>query len=497
MRRAAVSLIAVTALVVAAASLAVALSAGTDAGVEISADGTRVDFVSPAGFGWREGIRAGQEVVVLADSGSTGGWRLQTRMGDILFTADANAFDAVLRESVPVTVAATFIGGLAVILLRGRRRWVTAAACLSLAAAVPSLQLAGNIAMSSFAMGAAALAPAVWLAWRPRLPVATSLVLSAAAAVLILAWLVARLDAAPSYDQLESIRGALAFLATTAVVVGSVVVPVLGDLRAEVRRPRLGDTLLVAISAGLAFGLVAILSPVVAGALLLGAVLLVPAWRRWFAGRAERMLLSDLREQARLDAAEAERAHLARELHDVPLQQLAGIIRRLELLPEARAESDELRTVAEQLRGVATELRPPVLDDLGLAPALEFLAEAASTDEVAVVAEVGDRTCLEAGGRPPPTVELAVFRVAQEAVTNALRHAAPTQVRLAGEVAADRVTLAIIDDGRGLDEAEARAAGRRGRLGLASMRRRAEAIEAELDIHGSEKGTRVAIRWTR
>src|SRR3990172_2807035 len=99
MRRAAVSLIAVTALVVAAASLAVALSAGTDAGVEISADGTRVDFVSPAGFGWREGIRAGQEVVVLADSGSTGGWRLQTRMGDILFTADANAFDAVLRES--------------------------------------------------------------------------------------------------------------------------------------------------------------------------------------------------------------------------------------------------------------------------------------------------------------------------------------------------------------------------------------------------------------
>jgi len=283
----------------------------------------------------------------------------------------------------------------------------------------------------------------------------------------------------------------------TAVVLGSVVSPVLGDLRAEVRRPRLGDTLLVAISAGLAFGLVAILSPVVAGALLLGAVLLVPAWRRWFAGRAERMLLSDLREQARLDAAEAERAHLARELHDVPLQQLAGIIRRLELLPEARAESDELRTVAEQLRGVATELRPPVLDDLGLAPALEFLAEAASTDEVAVVAEVGDRTCLEAGGRPPPTVELAVFRVAQEAVTNALRHAAPTQVRLAGEVAADRVTLAIIDDGRGLDEAEARAAGRRGRLGLASMRRRAEAIEAELDIHGSEKGTRVAIRWTR
>ncbi|OGO51900.1 MAG: hypothetical protein A2V84_10785 [Chloroflexi bacterium RBG_16_70_13] len=146
---------------------------------------------------------------------------------------------------------------------------------------------------------------------------------------------------------------------------------------------------------------------------------------------------------------------------------------------------------------MATELRPPVLDDLGLAPALEFLAEAASTEDVAVVDEVEDLTSLDAGGRPPATVELAVFRVAQEAVANALRHAGATEIRLAGEVAADRVTLAIIDDGRGLDEAEARAAGRRGRLGLASMRRRAEAIEAELDIHGSEKGTRVAIRWTR
>jgi signal transduction histidine kinase len=242
---------------------------------------------------------------------------------------------------------------------------------------------------------------------------------------------------------------------------------------------------------------VAILSPVIAAALLFGAVLVVPAWRRWFAARAERMLLADLRESARLDAVEAERAHLSRELHDVPLQQLAGIIRRLELLPEARAESEELRAVAEQLRGVATELRPPVLDDLGLAPALEFLAEAASTDEVAVVAEIEDLTSLDVGGRPPAEVELAVFRVAQEAVANALRHAQASEIRLAGEVAAGRIVLSVTDDGRGLDEAEARAAARRGRLGLASIRRRAEAIDAEVDISGSPEGTRVAVRWAR
>jgi signal transduction histidine kinase len=489
--------VAVTALVTASAATAVALFGNVDAGVEIAADGRRVTFVSPAGFAWLDGIRPGQAIVTLPGLDPAGGWRIQTKAGDSLFTSEAAAFDDVLRETLPFAVAATLLGGLAVTLLRGRRRWVTAAACLSLAAAVPSLQLSGSFAMSSFAMGAATLAPTLWLAWRPRLPVVASIVLSAAAAVFIFAWLVARFWAASSYDQLETVRGVTAFLAMTAVAVGSVVVPILGDLRAEVHRPRVGDTLLLAISAGLALGLVAILSPVIAAALLFGAVLVVPAWRRWFAARAERMLLADLRESARLDAVEAERAHLSRELHDVPLQQLAGIIRRLELLPEARAESEELRAVAEQLRGVATELRPPVLDDLGLAPALEFLAEAASTDEVAVVAEVEDLTSLAVGGRPPAEVELAIFRIAQEAVANALRHAQASEISLAGEVAADRVVLTVTDDGRGLDEAEARAAGRRGRLGLASIRRRAEAIDAEVDISGSRDGTRVAVRWTR
>jgi signal transduction histidine kinase len=497
LRRAAVSLVAVTAMVVASAATAASLVAEAEAGIEIAPDGSRIAFVSPAGFAWLDGIRAGQAIVTLPGSDPTGGWRLETRAGDQRFVSEAGPFDAALRETLPFAVAAMLLGSLAVILLRGRRRWVTAAACVSLAAAVPSLQLSGSVAISSFAMGAATLAPALWLAWRPRLPVAASIVLSTTATVLILAWLVARLWAASSYDQLETVRGVTAFLAMTAVAIGSVVAPIVGDLRAEVHRPRVGDTILLAISAGLALGFVAILSPVVAGALLFGAVLVVPAWRRWFAARAERMLLADLRESARLDAVEAERAHLSRELHDAPLQQLAGIIRRLELLPEARAESDELRAVAEQLRGVATELRPPVLDDLGLAPALEFLAETASTDEVAVVAEVEDLTSLDVGGRPPAAVELAIFRVAQEAVANALRHAQASEICLAGEVAAGRVVLTVTDDGRGLDEAEARAAGRRGRLGLASIRRRAEAIDAEVDISGSREGTRVAVRWTR
>jgi signal transduction histidine kinase len=274
-------------------------------------------------------------------------------------------------------------------------------------------------------------------------------------------------------------------------------VPLKRERPTTANRTRIGEVLLVAVPAGVAVGFLAVASQLAAIAIVLAAILAVPAWRRWFAARAERTLLADLRDHARLEATETERAHLARELHDVPLQELAGIIRRLELLPEARAETDQLRAVAAQLRGVATELRPPVLDDLGLAPALEFLAETASTDLVAVTAEVEDRTSLEPGGRPPAEVELAVFRIAQEAVANACRHAQAGNVRLRGEVSPGRVALVVTDDGRGLDEAEARAASRRGRLGLASIRRRAEAVDAEVDISGSPAGTRVAVRWAR
>jgi signal transduction histidine kinase len=497
LRRAALSLVAVTALVVASAATAASLVGNADAGVALSADGDRVDWVSPAGFAWEAGIRAGQTVVSLRDSGSPDGWRLETLAGDQKVSADATSIDAWLRGLLPLAVAATLVGALAVILLRGNRRWVTAAACISLAAAVPAIELYGKVETSTFAMGSAALAPAIWLAWRPRLPPAASAAVTGVVVVFLAAWVVARLEALPDYDRLEAIRTAVAFAGMIVVVTASVIVPIVREGPASIGRPAVGDTLVLAIAVGIALGLLAILSPLIGGILLLAAVLLVPAWRRWLAAGAERMLLADLRESARLEAAEAERAHLSRELHDAPLQQLAGIIRRLELLPGARAESEELRAVAEQLRGVATELRPPVLDDLGLAPALEFLAEAASTDEVAVVAEVEDLTSLDVGGRPPAAVELAIFRVAQEAVANALRHAQASEISLAGEVAAGRVVLTVTDDGRGLDEAEARAAGRRGRLGLASIRRRAEAIDAEVDISGSREGTRVAVRWTR
>jgi signal transduction histidine kinase len=495
LRRLALAAVAVAALVAGGAATAVSLIGRIDAGVIVSNVGDRIVSVAPSGFAWQAGIRPGQAVIEFVSSDAPGGWRLVTQGNGERHEFEATVRDMALREYLALGIAATLLGGLAVVLLRGHRRWVSAAACAGLAAAVPLLEASGRVGISTLSLGAAALAPAVWIAWRPRMPISASTALTAAAVLLIAAWAVARLGALPAYVSLEVIRNAIAFVGTAGVIVGSVIVPILWEGRATAGRPRIGEVLLVAAPVGVALGLMAIEAREIAVAIVLVAILAVPAWRRWFAARAERTLLADLRDHARLEATEAERAHLARELHDVPLQELAGIIRRLELLPEARAETDQLRAVAAQLRGVATELRPPVLDDLGLAPALEFLAETASTDLVAVTAEVEDRTSLEPGGRPPAEVELAVFRIAQEAVANARRHAQASNVRLRGEVSPDRVALAVTDDGRGLDEEEARAAGRRGRLGLASIRRRAAAIDAEVDISGSAAGTRVEVRW--
>jgi signal transduction histidine kinase len=498
-RRLGTTLVAVAALVAAVAATAASLAGDVEPGASLSEAGDRIAAVSATGFAWRAGIRPGQQIIAITDSTSASGWHLVTEINGHRFSVASATYESALRATLPLGIVAMLAGGLAVVFLRAHRRWVAAAASVGLAAAAPAMSLVGDPLSSTVFMGAAVVAPTLWLAWRPRLTVVVSIAASAAVALLVGAWVLARLGANPAYDGLERLREGVAILGAAGVVAISVALPILRDGPSPITRPRIADALLVAGVAGLALGaaVVASVSPWIIGAVLLATILLLPAWRRWVASRAERTLLADLREHARMEAAEAERAHLARELHDAPLQQLAGVIRRLEVIPAARAESDALRAVAEQLRGVATELRPPILDDLGLAPALEFLAESASTSELPVRAEVDDRTSPDPANRPPADVELAVFRVAQEAVANAVRHARASEIRLSAEVAPDQVALVVVDDGRGLSAAVARAAGRRGRLGLASIRRRAQAIDAEVSISGSEAGTRVAMRWHR
>ncbi|HAI20495.1 MAG TPA: histidine kinase, partial [Clostridiales bacterium UBA8153] len=139
----------------------------------------------------------------------------------------------------------------------------------------------------------------------------------------------------------------------------------------------------------------------------------------------------------------------------------------------------------ENLRRFCRELRPSVLDDLGLLPALEWL--------VGSLAEYQVQGRLEVAGKerrlPGPT-EVAVFRIVQEALSNVKQHAGPCRATLSMMYATDRLSIAICDDGVGFDQAkEGRGSGR---LGLVGMYERASLLGGILKVTSAPgKGTRV------
>lgn len=185
-------------------------------------------------------------------------------------------------------------------------------------------------------------------------------------------------------------------------------------------------------------------------------------------------------------AVEAERRRLAADIHDGPLQSLLLLGRQLE--EEGRAEAAATaRTIALELRDVAGELRLPLLDDLGVGPALDWLADRAQRmSGMAVTVEY------EGLRRPPPEVELAAFRIAQEALANAIRHGeAPIVVsyRTTGE----HLSLSVDDAGRGFRDA---ATSQPGSYGLLNMVQRAEQIGARLELlQRQDRGMHVGIEW--
>jgi signal transduction histidine kinase len=182
-----------------------------------------------------------------------------------------------------------------------------------------------------------------------------------------------------------------------------------------------------------------------------------------------------------------ERNRLARELHDSVSQKLFGLVLSAEsaatLLDrdgeEARAELERLRDLAqeamEELRSLVFELRPPNLESEGLAAALR--------KHVDVLRRVYRREIsVEVTGRPrrAPELEREVFRIAQEALQNALRHADAASLEVGLEASDGRLRLTVRDDGVGFDP---QASGIRSRrLGLTSMEERAEAIGGTLAI---------------
>ncbi|HET7684941.1 MAG TPA: ATP-binding protein [Candidatus Limnocylindria bacterium] len=218
---------------------------------------------------------------------------------------------------------------------------------------------------------------------------------------------------------------------------------------------------------------------------------MVLVWRRFtlapllgFAQRTQQQL--DLA----VAAAEQERARLAADLHDDALQELTGLVRRLDEAGDAEG-AEMARHVAERLRGITSDLRLPLLDDLGAGAALEWLV-------ARVRPMAGGEVRLERvdPSRPPSAVELAVFRVAQEALANAVKHGkAPITVRYHVDEAG-HVSLTVDDAGPGIDPKAAEAALAEGHLGVANMQQRAEQIGALLNIRAwPSGGTHVGLEW--
>ena len=188
-------------------------------------------------------------------------------------------------------------------------------------------------------------------------------------------------------------------------------------------------------------------------------------------------------------ATEAERARLAADIHDDALQELTLLVRRLESAGDL--EGAEIgRTVADRLRAICGDLRLPILDDLGVGPALDWLV-------LRIEKLAGGEVRLERAdeARHSPDVELAIFRVAQEALANAVKHGRPPIIVRYRSTPAG-ISLAIDDAGPGIADDAPETAERAGRFGLLNMAQRAEQIGAILDVkRWPAGGTHVALEW--
>lgn len=201
---------------------------------------------------------------------------------------------------------------------------------------------------------------------------------------------------------------------------------------------------------------------------------------------------------------EEERRRLSRELHDETAQVFSAVKMQLGALRPALAEPQQARldravelvdTGIRSIRSVTNDLRPSLLDDLGLLPALRSLvAESSERSGIPIdLAAPDDLPPL------PPQAELALYRALQEALSNVMRHAGATHVGVSVVAGARGVHLAIADDGRGLPRgATPESFERGGHMGLAGMRERISELGGTVELSGPPAGgTRLDIRIPR
>lgn len=214
---------------------------------------------------------------------------------------------------------------------------------------------------------------------------------------------------------------------------------------------------------------------------------------------AARARLRDVARRA-LSAQEEERKRIARELHDETAQALGAVLVKLQVArrqPDRAAREtmlEEVRqAIGEAMEGVrrfARGLRPPALDDLGLPAAVAAHARSLAA-ETGIRIEVRDAVRRQALA---PEVELALYRIVQEALANAARHSGAATVEVRLEHNGAWVVATVQDDGRGFEPDQIEAAPGRG-LGLFGMRERAAYVGGEVEITSAAgAGTRVRAR---
>ena len=210
----------------------------------------------------------------------------------------------------------------------------------------------------------------------------------------------------------------------------------------------------------------------------------------------------ELREMASVSqkVREQEKSRVARELHD----ELGGALTALKMdaawlhqrLPDGAADLEEKLASMQRLldqtvaatRRISADLRPMMLDDLGLAPAVDWLVQDFQRRSgIACELAIGSPELQTHG-----TNATAIFRILQESLTNVARHAAATQVEITLEAEEQELVLTVRDNGRGFSTGESRASGS---FGLIGMRERVYLLNGEVSVHSEAgKGTLIEVR---
>jgi two-component system sensor histidine kinase DegS len=192
-----------------------------------------------------------------------------------------------------------------------------------------------------------------------------------------------------------------------------------------------------------------------------------------------------------IEAQEEERKRLSREIHDGPAQMMANVLLRSDLIERTYREKgpelafQEIKSLKEMVRDALTEvrriiydLRPMALDDLGLVPTLKKYLE--TTEDY----NKGTKLYFQSNGnevRLPGNYETAIFRLVQEAITNAVRHGKASQIEVKVEWLKNHVTLIVKDNGAGFDQSIVKNQS----FGLLGMKERIELVNGEFFINSS------------